>query len=87
MSLKPSFNLDDNNSGVTATRNLFEVAVLTSHGLKLADVRREGQKAVFTFRDPKAAKILAAHRNGELEVNSRMFVNEINAARDIAFAL
>ncbi len=87
MSPRPSFVLDDNNSGIAETRNLFEVAALTVSGLKLADVRREGQKAVFRFQDPRAAEILASHRRGELVVNSREFVNRINGARDLAFAV
>jgi len=87
MSPKPTLNLGNGNPGVTITRNLFEVGVLTSRGLKLVDARREGPKVVFVFKDPRAAVILAKHRNGELMVNSREFVAAINNARDVCFAL
>ena len=44
---------------VTTTKNLFEVAVLTVSGVKLDDATRQGDKGVFTFRDPRAREVLA----------------------------
>ena len=67
------------------TRNLTEVAVLLVTGHRLNEAVRVRGKVVFSFRDSHAASTLNRHRNGELEVNSRDFVNAINAARDIAF--
>ena len=69
------------------TKNLFEVAVLTVNGIRLAKAERTGSKVTFTFCDSRAEEILLAHRNGDLQVSSREFVNAINAARDIAFGV
>ena len=92
MTIQPSFPhsppTDPGANGrVTRTKNLFEVAVLLMCGVRLDKAERNGDKVTFTFSDWRAAAILDAHRNNEMKVKSRDFVNAINAARDIAFGI
>lgn len=61
-------------------KDMYSAAILRSLSYRLIDLdRSEGSYALFVFDDPKstADQVLREHWDGELQVNSRDFVESI----------
>lgn len=69
------------------TRNLTLAAYLRHEGMRLDSTERTGSQVTFIFQDPAllAERYEDAFNDGDVTVNLKKFMTELNGLRDMIF--